>query len=123
MVPWELGKVSTSFLTGEERSLVGRRSPGGCPFWSGISRPPQVLMKATFLYSTFHPSQGKLSCFSGLSYNHNGENSSSVEKLDLRNKKIHAGLFGGSGGSAYASLWPSSSHVGNDPLAEERFLL
>lgn len=29
MVLWELGKVSTGFITREERSRVGRRSPGG----------------------------------------------------------------------------------------------
>lgn len=33
MVLWELGKVSTGFITREERSRVGRRNPGGeCRF-------------------------------------------------------------------------------------------
>lgn len=123
MVPWELGRVSADFISREERSLVGRQGPGGeCPFWSGISHQSQVLMKITFWYSLSHPSQEKLSSFSSMSYNHRDENPGFVEKLDLRNRKIQAGLFGGRRRfSLHKALAQQlcGSHMGSDPLAVE----
>lgn len=105
MVLWELGKERASLFTREvqaleerEHSLLGSFSP-----ITSVCENDLLCTHCPIL------SKGGLSCFSSLSCSHWGEDSDVTVKLELRNKKIQAGLLAGRRKPSYVSLGPSSN--------------